>query len=124
MFYSLDKLKPELKSKNQIFVVVDISALLYTSPRRNHQKNCQIDSLKKQKNVGHNMLQGTSKKVGKQNKYTKSLVNTNLFYTNSTNTNFQKVSIPPYMYYETEIPLLARIFFHVVLTNLVNTNFA
>ena len=29
MFYSLDKLKPKTKTKNQIFFVVDISALLY-----------------------------------------------------------------------------------------------
>ena len=28
------------------------------------------------------------------------------------------------MYYETEIPSLTRIYLHVVLTNLVNTNFA
>ena len=32
LFYSLDKLKPKTKNKtkNQIFVVVDISTLLYT----------------------------------------------------------------------------------------------
>ena len=58
-------------------------------------------------------------------KYTKSLVNTNSFYTNFTNKHFQKVPIPQLnTYYKKEIPSLTRISLHVVLTNLVNTNFA
>ena len=55
--------------------------------------------------------------------YTKWLVNTNLFNTNFT--NFYKSSHSSLnSYYETEIPSLTRISLHVVLTNLVNTNFS
>ena len=56
--------------------------------------------------------------------YTISVVNTNSFYTNFPNMQFQKVHIP-YLtnasYYETEIPLLTRISLHVVLGD-YNTN--
>ena len=58
--------------------------------------------------------------------YTKSLVNTNSFYTNFTNTDFQKVPIPhltrtmkqKFLHY------LTCISFHVVLTNFVNMTFS
>ena len=50
------------------------------------------------------------------------MVNKNSFYTNFTTTHFQKVPIPHF--YETQIPLLTHISLHIVLTNLVNTNFA
>ena len=47
-----------------------------------------------------------------QMKYTNSLVNADSFYTNFTNTTFQKISIPHLTrtYYETEITSLMRNF--------------
>ena len=56
--------------------------------------------------------------------YTKSLVNMNSFYTNFTNTHFQKVLIPHLTRtIKPKVLSLTRISLHVVLTNLVNTNF-
>ena len=56
--------------------------------------------------------------------YTKSLVNTNLFYTNFKHALSKSSHSSLNTYYETEIPSLTRISLHVVLTNLVNMNFA
>ena len=58
-------------------------------------------------------------------KYTNSLVNSDSFYANFSIHDFQKDSHSSLKtYYETEIPSLTRISLHVVLTNLVNMNFA
>ena len=54
--------------------------------------------------------------------YTKSLVNTNLFYFNFTDTHFRKAPISHVLWNRNSFT--KTIFLHVVLTNLVNTNFA